>query len=106
MGVLGLSVRKRWTDDHGAPRSLWLDLGDDAFLAVEKVRGGAPRFAEAPGWHCVAFPIALEEREVWRAHLAAAGHAVARESDYTLYVHDPEGALVALSHYPEPATLS
>ncbi len=102
-GVLGLPVQKRWTDDEGAPRSLWLDLGHGAFLAVERVGGAPARSNDAPGWHCLALSIAVEEREAWRAHLAAAGHPVERESDYTLYVRDPEGALVALSHHPEPA---
>lgn len=101
VGVLGLPVTQRWTDEEGAPRSLWLDLGDGTFLAVEKVSGGAARPDVAPGWHCVALPIAVAERERWRAHLASAGHPVERESDYSLYLRDPEGALVALSHYPE-----
>lgn len=100
-GVLGLKVRERCIDDAGAPRSLWLDLGE-GFLAVEKVAGADARSDRAPGWHCVALPIAVEEREAWRVHLEAAGHRVERESAYTLYVRDPEGALVALSHHPEP----
>ena len=38
--------------------------------------------------------------EPWRARLAAAGCPVERESAFTLYVRDPDGALVALSHHP------
>lgn len=102
VGVLGLPVIERWTDEDGAPRSLWLDLGG-AFLAVEKVRGGAPRPDAAPGHHCLALPIERSSREAWRAHLAAAGIPVERESAYTLYLRDPEGALIGLSHHPEPA---
>lgn len=104
VGVLGLPVTKRWTDEEGAPRSLWLDLRDGTFLAVEKVTGAAPRADAAPGWHCVALPIAVSEREAWRAHLESSGHPVERESDYSLYVRDPEGSLVALSHYPVPSS--
>lgn len=111
-GALGLRVRTRWSDDAGAPRSIWLDLGGGAFLAVERAPAGAPdeppadaRPADpppAPGWHCVALGIARGEREAWRARLAAAGSPVVRESAFTLYARDPEGNLVALSHYPDP----
>jgi hypothetical protein len=51
----------------------------------------------------VALAVARAEREAWRARLAAAGHPVERESAYTLYVRDPDGALVALSHWPDAA---
>jgi catechol 2,3-dioxygenase-like lactoylglutathione lyase family enzyme len=103
-GVVGLPVERRWSDDAGAPRSVWLGLGGGAFLALEIARSeppsGPPR---AEGWHCVALAIARDEREAMRARLAAAGFPVERESPYTLYVRDPEGNLVAFSHHPEPA---
>jgi glyoxylase I family protein len=101
--LLGLAVREEHRREDGTLRSLWLDLGD-AFLAIEEgPAGGARRADHGPGWHCVALSIAPSEREEWRARLASAGHPVERESDYTLYVRDPEGALLALSHYPERA---
>jgi hypothetical protein len=100
--VLGLPVLKRWSDDAGAPRSVWLALGAGAFLAVERAAAGAPKEIEPPGWHCVALAIEKGERESWRERLAEAGIAVEKESAYTLYVRDPEGNLVGLSHYPEP----
>jgi glyoxylase I family protein len=107
-GVLGLPVERRWADGAGAPRSVWLSLGGGAFLAVELAapRAGAPTppgSDEPPGWHCVALGIPAGERETWRARLAAAGHPVERESAFTLYARDPEGNLLGLSHYPEPA---
>jgi catechol 2,3-dioxygenase-like lactoylglutathione lyase family enzyme len=104
-GVLGLLVQKRWADDAGAPRSIWLDLGGGAFLAVEVAAPDLPArpARDLPGWHCVALGIARDERDAWRSRLAAAGHPVERESAFTLYVRDPEGNLVGLSHYPEPA---
>ena len=102
--LLGLPVLRRWDDAEGRPRSVWLDLGDGSFLAVERAAVAAPlRAGDAPGWHCVALRIARAHREQWRGRLEAAGHPVERESDYTLYVRDPEGTLVALSHHPEPA---
>ncbi|MGC4063236.1 MAG: hypothetical protein QM784_01010 [Polyangiaceae bacterium] len=32
--------------------------------------------------------------------MTAAGHPVIHESDYTLYLRDPEGHRVGLSHWP------
>lgn len=102
--VLGLPVVRRWTDEAGAPRSVWLGLGGGAFLAVERAAADGPtRIDAAPGWHCVALGIPAEARERWRQRLAEAGAPVERESSYTLYARDPEGNLVALSHYPHPA---
>jgi catechol 2,3-dioxygenase-like lactoylglutathione lyase family enzyme len=101
-GVLGLAVLRRWEDDRGAPRSVWLALGGGAFLAVERASEGTPLSPpDAEGWHCVALGIRLEERATWKARLAAAGVAVERESPFTVYVRDPEGNLIGLSHWPE-----
>ncbi len=103
-GVLGLEVIERWTDDAGRLRSLWVALGPEAFLAIERDTSDEPRrdAPKAPGWHCVALRIAKAEREPWRQRLAQAGHPVERESAYTLYTRDPDGNLVGLSHHPEP----
>jgi hypothetical protein len=104
VSVLGLPVLRRWQDDRGE-RSLWLDLGRGAFLAVERAEVTSPPRADgAPGWHCVALAIARDERSSWRARLAEAGHPVERESDFSLYVRDPDGQLLALSHWPDPAS--
>jgi hypothetical protein len=107
-GVLGLPVVRRWDDEAGRPRSIWLGLGEGSFLAVELapegLRGGAGAKADgAPGWHCVALAIDRSEREAFRERLRQAGAPVERESAFTLYARDPDGALVALSHYPDPA---
>jgi hypothetical protein len=101
-GVLGLPVRERFFHADGSARSIWVDLGDGAFLALEATpRRGGPVDAD-PGWHCVALRIAWVDRERWRARLEEAGCPIERESAYTLYVRDPDGALVGLSHHPEP----
>jgi len=103
-GALGLPVLRRWDDDAGAPRSVWLGLGGGAFLAVERAAPDArPGDGTAPGFRCVALAVKREDREAWRARLAAAGAAVERESAFTLYVRDPEGNLVGLSHWPDAA---
>lgn len=104
VGVLGLSVRERHADTQGAPRSIWLSLEGGAFLALEKAEPTLPaRGSTQAGWHCVALGIEPGDRAAWRERLAAAGHPVTRESPYTLYVEDPDGTLVALSHHPHPA---
>ncbi len=96
-GVLGLSVLRRWEDERGEHRSTWISLGGGAFLAIERAaRGGPKRSDEAPGLHCVALRIPKSERESWRARVE-----VERESPYTLYFRDPDGNLIALSHYPD-----
>lgn len=103
--VLGLPRIRVWDDERGELRSVWLGLAGGAFLAVERAPAGASASAAPqpePGWHCVALGIARDDREPWRARLGAAGVAVERESDFTLYVRDPEGNLVGLSHFPDP----
>jgi len=113
VGVLGLRVMTRREDDRGL-RSLWLSLGPaeenrgrEPFLALERADDpeGPTRTDGAPGWHCAALAIDVEDRERWRQQLAAAGHEVFQETAYTLYVRDPEGAVVALSHHPTPASI-
>lgn len=104
LGVLGLPLLRRHLSEDGAHRSTWVGLGERCFLALERADPEAARRAETgAGWHCVALAIAPEEREAWRARLAAAGHPVERETRFTLYARDPDGALVGLSHHPEPA---
>ncbi len=105
VSLLGLPILRRWpaTDGRG-DRSLWLDLGGDAFLAVERATTAAPaKVEDAPGLHLVALAIARAERDAWMARLAAAGHQVYHQTDYTLYTRDPEGNRVALSHWPDSA---
>ncbi len=103
-GVLGLPVTHRWAGDDGAPRSIWFGLAHGVFLAAERAGAAGPRRVEAaPGWHCAALGIAPGDRDAWRERLASAGYPVERETPHTLYVHDPDGNLVALSHYPDAA---
>lgn len=100
-GVLGLPVMKRW-DDEESPRSVWLALGGGAFLAVERAAAGGPKRVDAaPGWHCVALTISVGARAAWRARLVEARVAIERESPFSIYMRDPEGNLVALSHWPD-----
>lgn len=100
--VLGLAVLRRWADAEGKPRSVWLDLGNGAFLAVERAAAQEPcRSDIAPGWHCVTLGIEKKDRLRWVERLAQHDVKVERESNYTVYTRDPDGNLVGLSHYPE-----
>jgi catechol 2,3-dioxygenase-like lactoylglutathione lyase family enzyme len=104
--VLGLRVLQRWQDEGGAERSVWLAVGEGGeFLALERVAEAAPASAwrdGRAGLHLVALRIARSERERWEARLAAAGVEVVHRTRWTLYVRDPEGNRVGLSHHPDP----
>lgn len=101
-GVLGLPVERRWTEDDGGLRSVWLTLGTGR-LMLERSEAGATRRDDAGGgWHLLALAMPPESREGWRTRLAEAGHPVDAETEHTLYVRDPEGNRVALSSWPAP----
>jgi glyoxylase I family protein len=103
VGVLGLSVLRRWPSSDGTQdRSVWLDVGGGAFLALERSEVSLDKPENASGIHLVALRMRREEREAWRARLARAGCAIYHQTDYTLYLRDPEGNRVGLSHWPEP----
>jgi catechol 2,3-dioxygenase-like lactoylglutathione lyase family enzyme len=100
--LLGLPVLRRWpAADGGGERALWLDLGQGAFLALERADGAEAAKGEgAPGLHLLALAIARDERAAWEARLAQAGFPVYQRTDFTLYVRDPEGNRIGLSHWP------
>jgi catechol 2,3-dioxygenase-like lactoylglutathione lyase family enzyme len=104
--LLGLPVVRRWPAEGGGDRSVWLGLGGEAFLALERCDEPArpsPWRAPGAGLHLVALRIGAGERRAWEARLAAAGVPVAHRTRWTLYVRDPEGNRVGLSHHPEEA---
>jgi catechol 2,3-dioxygenase-like lactoylglutathione lyase family enzyme len=105
-GVLGLPVLRRWPSaDGNGERSLWLELGGDAFLALEKAGcDGAPKTDNAPGFDLVALHIGAHERAVWIAKLARMGFPIYDQTPYTIYIRDPEGNRVGLSHWPNEAS--
>jgi catechol 2,3-dioxygenase-like lactoylglutathione lyase family enzyme len=102
--VLGLPVVRRWPAEGGGDRSVWLGLGGEAFLALERAGEpprGAPWQSPAAGLHLLALRIGAEERGGWEARLAAAGVPVVHRSRWTLYLRDPEGNRIGLSHHPD-----
>jgi catechol 2,3-dioxygenase-like lactoylglutathione lyase family enzyme len=101
--VLGLAELRRHHHEDGRLRSVWLQLGTGpAFLAVEPADEGAQGAApQGPGWFLLALSIPAAGRSEARGWLQGRGVEVERESRWTLYVRDPEGNRVALSHHPE-----
>lgn len=108
--VLGLPVLRRWPHTaegargDGGDRAVWLSLGGGAFLALERaeqVPVQRPWRDGQPGLHLLALGIGAGERSDWEARLARAGVAVVHRTRWTIYVLDPEGNRVGLSHHPE-----
>jgi catechol 2,3-dioxygenase-like lactoylglutathione lyase family enzyme len=103
VSVLGLPVVRRWpASDAGQDRSVWFDLGAGAFLALERGETGPRKSENGSGMHLLALRIRRDQREVWASKLAQAGYAVYQQTSFTLYVLDPEGNRIGLSHWPEP----
>jgi glyoxylase I family protein len=102
--VLGLTEQVRHRRDDGSLRSVWLALPDGGFLALEAV-SGAPTVTEfrhqTPGYHLLALRIGREARPHVLAELAQRGIEVIHQTRWTVYVRDPEGNRVGLSHHPE-----
>lgn len=103
--LLGLPVVRRWPAETGrGERSVWLDAGRGTFIALEVACSVALSSPEdGAGLHLVALGIGASERRAWVERFVAAGVEIYRRTPFTLYVRDPEGNRVALSHYPEPA---
>lgn len=102
--VLGLEVSKRWPWDDGRPgeRSIWLSLGD-GFIALEACDGPVPSRAfrdPRPGLHLFAISIPAGDRAAWEQRL---GVAIVHRTKFTLYLLDPEGNRIGLSHHPDEA---
>jgi len=113
--VLGLEVVARWPREGGGERSVWLGMAD-GFLALERLEHGPGRpppeegVEQASPWrdgdeglHLVALRIRPDERRVWEARLAERGVPIVHRTRWTIYLRDPEGNRIGLSHHPEDA---
>ena len=76
-------------------QSVWLGAGE-AILMIERADLSEPRIA-AGTMELVAFPLTPDERRALEGKLR-----VEAKTDYTLYVRDPDGRRVGLSHFPAP----
>lgn len=102
--VLGLTETNRNVDEHGL-RSVWFECGA-VIVMVERseqvVERHPPAFeADPPGLHLLALSIAPAARSDWVRRLEALGHPVVHETDFTIYVQDPEGNRVGLTTWPD-----
>lgn len=107
--VLGLTVLRRWPWDDGRPgeRSLWISVGSSSaaeFIALEACDAEAPpRPFRDPhgGLHLLALRIAAGDRPAWERRLLEHGVEIVHRTRWTLYLRDPEGNRLGLSHYPD-----
>ena len=109
--ALGLRVLQRWpwppeAAGRQGDRSVWVSVGpgDAQFLALEACDESPPDTAfrdPRGGLHLLALRIAPGERARWEERLARLGIEVVHRSRWTLYLRDPEGNRVGLSHHPE-----
>jgi catechol-2,3-dioxygenase len=103
--VLGLREIERHHGEDGRLRSIWLDVGGGGFLALERVEAAPvpdPSFRDGrPGLFLVALRVPRAERAHIRSELERRGIPLVHETRWTLYVRDPEGNRVALSHHPD-----
>src|SRR5947209_6585712 len=103
--VLGLPEVARHRRPDGSLRSVWVAL-PEGFLALEETPREAvpaPFRDEQPGLFLLALRIEPGERGRVREALARKGVPIVHESRWTLYIQDPEGNRVGLSHHPEDA---
>jgi glyoxylase I family protein len=103
--VLGLEVVRRWPREGGGDRSVWLGL-EGGFLALERADEPPPPSgfrSGRGGLHLVALRIAPGERARWEARLAELQVPVVHRTRWTIYLRDPEGNRIGLSHHPDEA---
>jgi glyoxylase I family protein len=102
-GVIGLSEQIRYYREDGTLRSIWLDVPGGGFLALEACAGDAlvEGFRhDSPGLHLLALRIDPGARGEIERELARNEVAIVHRTRWTLYVRDPEGNRIALSHHP------
>ncbi len=96
--VLALPERARHHREDGSLRSIWIEASSDgSFLAIEELRPGT---RGTLGHSLVALRIDRQDRAAWLAHFEKAGVAIEKQTRWTVYVKDPEGNVIALSHHP------
>lgn len=101
--LLGLEELARHERPEGGVRSVWVAVPGGGFLALEKV-SGEPEHREfrdeLPGLFLLSLRIAPETRRSLVSELEQAGFPVIHQTRWTVYVRDPEGNRIGLSHHP------
>ena len=112
--LLQLPELQRFHRDDGSLRSIWVGTSNQAgpangpstvlgtgFIAIEGIRPQTPE--GALGYSMVALRIDATQRKAITLELGRRGVTIERETGWTLYVRDPEGNMVGLSHHPDGA---
>ena len=102
--LLGFPELTRHHRPDGSLRSIWVGVPGGGFLALEAAEGAPsdePFRHGRPGLLLLAFRIPRAARAATVAAFASAGVALEHETRWSVYVRDPEGNRVALSHHPE-----
>jgi glyoxylase I family protein len=93
-GLLGLRELRRFEDEAGTLRSVWLAAGPVVVMLEKQLKAPGP---ETGSGHVLA--LAVDGLHEWEERLGAAGVAIVDRTAYTLYVRDPDGHRVGLSVY-------
>jgi glyoxylase I family protein len=106
--LLGFPELQRHLHADGSLRSIWVGVPGGGFLAIEAASHPPPRelleepFRHGrPGLLLLAFRIPRAAREGALAAFERAGVRLEHQTRWSLYVRDPEGNRIALSHHPE-----
>jgi glyoxylase I family protein len=101
--VLGLTELARHRSADGTDRSIWLALPGGAFLALERATSDSlapPTAAPRVGYCVLALRIWREQRSQIEHELRRRGAAIVHQTSWTIYIEDPEGNRIGLSHHP------
>ena len=103
--VLGLTELARHKFPDGRDRSIWFALPGGAFLALELADRSAsqPNNGNRVGYCVLALRIWREQRSQIAEELRRRGVAIVHQTAWTIYIEDPEGNRIGLSHHPEEA---
>jgi glyoxylase I family protein len=92
--VLGLPELRRFLEQDGRVRSVWLRAGGAVLMLEREIKVAA---AAAGSGHVLVFQV--EALAPWAARLAQARVDVQERTEFTLYLQDPDGHRVGLSVY-------
>ncbi len=101
--LLGLPEQQRHLREDGSLRSVWVGLPDGGFLALEACTEPPrpePFRRNDPGYLLLALRIDPAARSEVERELESRGVEIVHRTRWTLYVRDPEGNRIGLSHHP------
>jgi len=101
--VLGLPELARHRFPDGSDRSIWFALPGGAFLALELGDRSAPQpnSANRVGYCVFALRIWRQQRSQIVEELRRRSIVIVDQTRWTIYIEDPEGNRIGLSHHPE-----